>query len=352
MKESKITFVNLEMKSEKDEMTQAFFKALKESEKIVCSDETLTSNYQNCLLSSPYDSIPSEFVTLSNLTSPGFLSSVESFKEFQEVSTPVEKLASLYGKRKVFSLGNLFGTKLIQVKELNPNKTIDDFYSNEEETSQKENEKNKRKGGSRNEYQAKGLKSLTVAVKEILTTKESVSFKEVAKLILEEHIKKKNLFFDPIEKNGKEEQNIKRRVYDALNVLVSSGYLIKEGKIVRKNEVSKRIKTFSKQSQIESLRTSLAQQKDSIKSKKIQLEKNKYEVECLHRLIERNKTRSDNNLISLPFFIVKASNSDSSNMHIKKQIDCQKYGLFSNRPFEFFGDLEIVSMLERQNVSK
>ena len=31
---------------------------------------------------------------------------------------------------------------------------------------------------------------------------------------------------------GKEEQNIKRRVYDALNVLISSGILKKEGKKV------------------------------------------------------------------------------------------------------------------------
>lgn len=34
---------------------------------------------------------------------------------------------------------------------------------------------------------------------------------------------------------SKEEQNVKRRVYDALNVLIAAGVLIKEGKKVKKN---------------------------------------------------------------------------------------------------------------------
>lgn len=340
------------MKPEKNAMTRAFFEVLKGSEKVVCSDETLTSNYQNCLVSSPYDYIPSELVTLSNLTSPGFLSSIDSFKELQEASAPAERLANLYRRNKVFSLGNLFGTRMIQGKELHPKKALHDFYSEEEETSQKENERNETKESSKNEYQGKGLKSLTVAVKEILTTEESASFKEVAKLILEDYVRKSNQSLDPKEKDEKEEQNIKRRVYDALNVLVSSGYLLKEGKVVRRNETNKKIKTLSKKSQIDFLKSSLAQKKDSIQSKKIQLEANMDEVESLRRLIERNKARSDDRLISLPFFIVKASNADCSNMHITKQIDCQKYGLFSNRPFEILGDLAIVSRLERQNIPK
>ena len=45
-------------------------------------------------------------------------------------------------------------------------------------------------------------------------------------------IKKKRLLILLVLKN-KDEQNVKRRVYDALNVLISANLLKKEGKIVR-----------------------------------------------------------------------------------------------------------------------
>ena len=87
----------------------------------------------------------------------------------------------------------------------------------------------------------KGLKLLSVIVKDIVVEKQSTTYKEVADIILKDTIKFENLNLNSKLEIAKEEQNIKRRVYDALNVLISAGVLIKEGKQVRKNFNNKKI---------------------------------------------------------------------------------------------------------------
>lgn len=54
-------------------------------------------------------------------------------------------------------------------------------------------------------------------------------------MILKDSIKRDQLNLNKKLDYSKEEQNVKRRVYDALNVLIAAGVLIKEGKKVRKN---------------------------------------------------------------------------------------------------------------------
>lgn len=63
----------------------------------------------------------------------------------------------------------------------------------------------------------KGLKILSVLVKEIVEQSNGISYKEVARRILQDQC------FETVrdEDEKKEESNIKRRVYDALNVLIS-----------------------------------------------------------------------------------------------------------------------------------
>lgn len=87
----------------------------------------------------------------------------------------------------------------------------------------------------------KGLKLLSVIVKDIVVEKKATTYKEVADIILRDTIKFENLNLNHKIEIAKEEQNIKRRVYDALNVLISAGILIKEGKMVRKNKNNKEI---------------------------------------------------------------------------------------------------------------
>jgi hypothetical protein len=103
----------------------------------------------------------------------------------------------------------------------------------------------------------KGLKLLSVIVRDIVVEKQSTTYKEVADIILRDTIKFENLNVHSQLEIAKEEQNIKRRVYDALNVLISAGILIKEGKKVRKNEVNKKIKINMKRMDINTLKSKI-----------------------------------------------------------------------------------------------
>jgi hypothetical protein len=67
---------------------------------------------------------------------------------------------------------------------------------------------------------AKGLKILSARVKSILMGKKLGSYRQVA----QELIKDLNIV------NKAEEKNILRRVYDALNVLIAAGVVVKQGK--------------------------------------------------------------------------------------------------------------------------
>jgi len=82
---------------------------------------------------------------------------------------------------------------------------------------------------------------LSVIVKDIVIEKKVTTYKEVAEIILKDSIKYDNLNLSSKQEIAKEEQNIKRRVYDALNVLISAGILIKEDKKVRKNDNNQKI---------------------------------------------------------------------------------------------------------------
>lgn len=89
--------------------------------------------------------------------------------------------------------------------------------------------------------QNKGLKILSIIVKEIVREKKTTTYKEVAEVIIRENLRFQNRGIVDSEKYKKAEQNIKRRVYDALNVLISASILKKERKQVRINEDNKRI---------------------------------------------------------------------------------------------------------------
>lgn len=103
----------------------------------------------------------------------------------------------------------------------------------------------------------KGLKLLSVSVRDIVSERTSTTYKEVADTILMEAMSREGRQETRKSEQMREEQNIKRRVYDALNVLISAGVLIKEGKRVRKNEAFFKTKASYQQSELASLTAKL-----------------------------------------------------------------------------------------------
>ena len=88
---------------------------------------------------------------------------------------------------------------------------------------------------------------MSVRVRDLVYAKRSTSYKEVADDLIKEFACKEEeggLYFDTpanklddsedddLEQNGKEEKNVRRRVYDALNVLIAADVLQKNGKQV------------------------------------------------------------------------------------------------------------------------
>jgi hypothetical protein len=105
--------------------------------------------------------------------------------------------------------------------------------------------------------QQKGLKLLSVSVRDIVSERQSTTYKEVADAILADLAYQASPGSLRKGHQSREEQNIKRRVYDALNVLISAGVLVKDGKRVRKNDVSPRNKISHKRTEINSINAKL-----------------------------------------------------------------------------------------------
>lgn len=72
-----------------------------------------------------------------------------------------------------------------------------------------------------------GLKELSLEIKEILNVKKSASYKDLANILLS---KNNSTDTESSEQKVKNNLNLKRRVYDALNVLVAVGILSRDNK--------------------------------------------------------------------------------------------------------------------------
>lgn len=108
-----------------------------------------------------------------------------------------------------------------------------------------------------NNIKSKGLKLLSIIVFDIVNDKITTSYKEVADLILKDTILNYGPKAEKKNELSREEQNIKRRVYDVLNVLISASTFLKEGKVVRKNDLDSKIIIKNKRAELNSMYSKL-----------------------------------------------------------------------------------------------
>ena len=104
-----------------------------------------------------------------------------------------------------------------------------------EEDSESENDDIDNNPGIRTARSERGLKRLSVKVRDLVFKLKETSYKDVANRLIEELVI--NNEYDESgrkldkksssERKTKEEKNVRRRVYDALNVLIASGVLKK-----------------------------------------------------------------------------------------------------------------------------
>jgi hypothetical protein len=108
------------------------------------------------------------------------------------------------------------------------------------------------------------------------------------------------------QENSTEETNVKRRVYDALNVLIAVGILQKDGrKIVSKTGKNGSI-TNHLELELNSLQRKLNEKEQTVEEKREKLRQAKEKLKCIQDLIKKNKANKgkaerSGRLINFPF---------------------------------------------------
>ncbi|CAD8162694.1 unnamed protein product [Paramecium octaurelia] len=186
----------------------------------------------------------------------------------------------------------------------------------------------------------KGLRHLSIKVKEIVFEFKLTSYKDVAERLIKEQIQYQDRISDYV--NSKDEQNIKRRVYDAINVMIASRVLKKDGKTVKANfDNSGYAKNLL---QLKSLHEEQLNKKQKIlEMKKKQLADIVWKVKAANLLIERNKSLELNNQQQLFYFPILTFTQDAKHPKFIKDKNLLKILMKSKT--NFTADLDIIKYL-------
>ncbi|KAL4464163.1 hypothetical protein ABPG72_008565 [Tetrahymena utriculariae] len=141
------------------------------------------------------------------------------------------------------------------------------------------------------ERSSRGLRNLSLKVKQIVVQKGQTSYKEVADQLVDE-LKSQSLGQMKPEDIQKDEQNIKRRVYDALNVLIASKVIEKTGKIVKscdKSHLNGRCLQADNWKNVKLVESERDKKKETLLQKQKALTEYAAKYLALMNLMERNK---------------------------------------------------------------
>ncbi|CAD8063006.1 unnamed protein product [Paramecium sonneborni] len=148
----------------------------------------------------------------------------------------------------------------------------------------------------------------------------------------------------------KDIKNLRRRVYDALNVMISVGIVIKEKKMMRKNQENQ--VSFTKQNLI----TRKQKIKELLLQKKQQLTHSIKKQQALQNLIQCNKVREINEQekIKFPFLLVKTqlTNSEDEELILESHKSMDYLKIQSKNELQIFGILSIAQQLFQNQQSQ
>ncbi|KAK0407519.1 hypothetical protein QR680_019239 [Steinernema hermaphroditum] len=205
-------------------------------------------------------------------------------------------------------------------------------------------------GAMRSKYarandKSKGLRHFSTKVCEKVKAKQHTNYNEVADELVQEYFD--GLPTPPVtgEKQSYDMKNIRRRVYDALNVLMAMNIIEKEKKEIR--WVGLPTSTAQEFRKIEQEKE---EREKRIQQKREQLRDLINQLVAYKSLLERNRERersdgrpADNTILYLPYIIVNTSK--------KTVIDCSishdktEYLFNFDQPFEIHDDIEVLKRL-------
>lgn len=143
---------------------------------------------------------------------------------------------------------------------------------------------------------SRGLKSLTIQVKQILAVHKNISYQEVASILTREACGNSS-------ERIREEKNIKRRVYDAINVLIAAGVLDKDERGVFMKTTTEKMDTADLEEEVLAMR-------ETIRHKRAQLTDILNRFLAVQHLIHRNAQNKDPaDTLPFPFLVLGAEDT-------------------------------------------
>ncbi|ALC40858.1 Dp [Drosophila busckii] len=182
----------------------------------------------------------------------------------------------------------------------------------------------------------KGLRHFSMKVCEKVEEKGKTTYNEVADDLVSEELK--NNSFD----SNCDQKNIRRRVYDALNVLMAINVISKDKKEIRWIGLP-----ANSAEEFRALEEENIQRRESIKHKNEMLREMVMQHVAFKGLVERNKRAesqgvvpSPNSSIQLPFIIVNTHKSTKINCSVTN--DKSEYIFKFDNTFEMHDDIEVL----------
>ena len=191
-----------------------------------------------------------------------------------------------------------------------------------------------------------GLKEISNRVREIIKRVGTTSYKEISDEIVNEIN----------EKNTKDEKNIRRRIYDSLNVMKSMK-LFKKDKATKKivwnffnEKTTNQINTLcdGENNEDGGMFDKISKMKQEINTKKNKLNILKKQLECLNTILDRNKKNEnydEGKRIYFPFIIIefpeKSHNQENKIKVAMNETKTQAHFAFDSSN-KLYGDLDAI----------
>uniref|UniRef100_A0AC35U624 Transcription factor Dp-1 n=1 Tax=Rhabditophanes sp. KR3021 TaxID=114890 RepID=A0AC35U624_9BILA len=195
---------------------------------------------------------------------------------------------------------------------------------------------------TKNPDQSKGLRHFSAKVCEKVKEKLKTTYSEVADELVKEYFE--SLDTPPeTEKQQYDMKNIRRRVYDALNVLMALNMIKKDRKEI--TWIGKQISSIHECRRLERDRNARV---NRLEEKKIQLRDVLTQISAHHELIKRNKAyeaangrHNEGDIVRLPYIFITAPKECSTDISISN--DKTEYHLNFDRPFELREDMFVLT---------
>ncbi|MFH4973472.1 hypothetical protein AB6A40_000181 [Gnathostoma spinigerum] len=192
---------------------------------------------------------------------------------------------------------------------------------------------------------SKGLRHFSTKVCEKVKEKGQTNYNEVADELVAEYFDSLSNPPGDTEKQQYDMKNIRRRVYDALNVLMAMNIIEKEKKEIRWVGLP----TSSLQ-ECRRLEEEKAKRQERIQQKMEQLQELIIQLVAYKSLIEKNRERErtqgrpmENTVIYLPYIVINTEKSTMIDCAISH--DKSEYLFNFDNPFEIHDDIEILKRL-------